>query len=143
MEARKPPRAGLGRKRGAKNKITAMMKGLAERAAAEGITPLDYMLRILREDPPQDWTVRQKLAWFSLRFEAAKAAAPYVHPRLASIEHNGKAAGPMVLNIVQFTPTMIAPHLVGPSNGSNNPSKQLAPPTLSASPVELPGARGA
>jgi hypothetical protein len=33
------------------------------------------------------------------RFEAAKAAAPYIHPRLAAIEHTGKGGGPVQVNI--------------------------------------------
>jgi hypothetical protein len=41
-----------------------------------GISPLDYMLAILRtEELPRD-----------VRFEAAKAAAPYVHARLSSTD---------------------------------------------------------
>jgi hypothetical protein len=31
------------------------------------------------------------------RFEAAKAAAPYVHPKLAQIQHSGKDGGPIEL----------------------------------------------
>jgi len=32
--------------------------------------------------------------WSEQRLEAAKAAAPYLHPRLQSIEHTGKEADP-------------------------------------------------
>ena len=43
------------------------------------MSPLDYLLSILRdEDQPQ-----------SARVEAAKAAAPYLHPRLAQVAHGG------------------------------------------------------
>jgi hypothetical protein len=35
-----------------------------------------------------------------VRFEAAKAAAPYVHPRLAAIEHAGNDAKPMRMVVV-------------------------------------------
>ena len=43
------------------------------------MTPLDYLLRILRdESQPQ-----------SARVEAAKAAAPFLHPRLAQVAHGG------------------------------------------------------
>ena len=51
------------------------------KAAAGGITPLDYMLGILRDDAKTE----------ALRFEAAKAAAPYVHAKLANIDANVKA----------------------------------------------------
>jgi hypothetical protein len=43
--------------------------------AASGATPLDYMLQVMRDEG-------QELA---KRLDAAKAAAPYVHPRLASV----------------------------------------------------------
>jgi hypothetical protein len=42
----------------------------------EGLTPLEYMLAVLRDE-----TVEPER-----RDEMAKAAAPYLHPRLASIE---------------------------------------------------------
>jgi len=34
------------------------------------------------------------------RMDAAKAAAPYVHPRLAAIEHGGNAEKPMRMVVV-------------------------------------------
>jgi hypothetical protein len=49
-------------------------------ALAEGISPLAYMLRILRDEEQDQAT----------RMDAAKAAAPYVHARLATIEHSGE-----------------------------------------------------
>ena len=43
------------------------------------MSPLDYLLLILRDEgQPQ-----------SARVEAAKAAAPYLHPRLAQVAHGG------------------------------------------------------
>lgn len=48
-------------------------------ALATGISPLDYMLSLLRN------TELPQLE----RFEAAKAAAPYLHARLAAVEHSG------------------------------------------------------
>jgi hypothetical protein len=67
-------RAGAGRKPGSG---LAKIDAAARRAAMEsGITPLDYMLGVMRAEgstPAQ-------------RMEAAKAAAPYVHARLAHIE---------------------------------------------------------
>jgi hypothetical protein len=57
-----------------------MSEKAREVAQAGGITPLDYMLGLLRDEslPPD------------MRFEAAKAAAPYVHPKLATTEHKGE-----------------------------------------------------
>ncbi len=54
--------------------------------------PLDYMLQILRDESNDTDT----------RFEAAKASAPYVHAKLASVEHKGDGGGPLVLEIVRF-----------------------------------------
>ena len=65
-------RAGAGRKKGSKTKLTE--EALAR--AGEGITPLEYMLTMLRDESLDALQ----------RFEAAKAAAPYVHPRLAQTE---------------------------------------------------------
>ena len=68
-----------------------------------GITPLEYMLQVMRTEPREDMEPREYMATFMLRFEAAKAAAPYIHPRLAAIEHTGKdgeALSPPILNVV-------------------------------------------
>lgn len=73
-------RSGSGRKKGA---VVTKTREIADRAIQEGLTPLEYMLQVLRdegEDPER-------------RFEAAKASAPYIHPRLAAIEHTGKDGG--------------------------------------------------
>ena len=64
-------RPGAGRPRGAKTKATVAK---AAEIAASGLTPLDFMLGILRNE---ENAIEQ-------RFEAAKQAAPYVHPKLAA-----------------------------------------------------------
>lgn len=70
-------REGAGRKPGAATK----MNEAARKAAADGgIMPLEYMLTVLR-----DTTLTQ-----ADRMDAAKAAAPYVHAKLAAVEHSGK-----------------------------------------------------
>lgn len=69
-------RSGAGRKHGSTNKIDQE----ARRKAVEGgITPLDYMLSVLRDENRPD----------DERMDAAKAAAPYLHAKLAAIEHTG------------------------------------------------------
>lgn len=76
-----------GRAKGTPNKASVAK---AEAVAASGLTPLDYMLSIMR-DPERMPDVR---------LDAAKAAAPYVHPKLAAIEHSGPGGGPIeVANI--------------------------------------------
>lgn len=75
-----------GRKPGTPNKKTAEVQKAVEES---GITPLDYMLKIMRDDSiPEDAELAQIIALAGLRFEAAKAAAPYVHAKLSSIEVN-------------------------------------------------------
>jgi hypothetical protein len=66
-------KTGGGSRAGSPNKATA--KREAE-IAASGLTPLDYMLKVLR-NPKKPHVERMK---------AAVAAAPYVHPRLASTQ---------------------------------------------------------
>jgi len=64
----------MGRPAGSRNKTSAYQRKVAE----GGITPLEYFLELLR-DPKADE---------AKRFEAAKQAAPYVHPRLSNVEQN-------------------------------------------------------
>jgi hypothetical protein len=64
-------RDGAGRKRGVPNKASAAREAML---SAAGLTPLEYFLNILRDESQAD----------DKRFMAAKEAAPYVHPKLAS-----------------------------------------------------------
>lgn len=79
-----------GRQKGTPNRATAAK---AAAIAESGLTPLDYMLQVLR-DPKQDYDVR---------LDAAKGAAPYVHPKLANIELSGNKDKPLHVSVVQFT----------------------------------------
>ena len=59
-------------------RVAAAPVSAAERLAAieaSGATPLDYMLQVMRDEGVEP----------AKRLDAAKAAAPYVHPRLASV----------------------------------------------------------
>ena len=69
-------RPGSGRKPGAATRKT---REAAELILAAGITPLGYFQGLLEGT----------LAFDEIKFEAAKAAAPYVHARLAAVEHSG------------------------------------------------------
>jgi hypothetical protein len=73
-------RKGAGRKRGIAHTRT---REIADGAAAAGITPLEFMLTLLRKPLPDGADAAVQSQHDSLRFEAAKAAAPYLHPRLA------------------------------------------------------------
>lgn len=78
-------RPGSGRKAGSATKRT---REIADKAAEEGITPLEYMLQVMRA-PSEHEDPRVQVAREAMRFEAAKAAAPYMHPRLQATEHSG------------------------------------------------------
>jgi hypothetical protein len=79
-------RDGAGRKAGSASTKT---RDIADKAASEGITPLEFMLEIMRSDTvPEGAEPAQVIALKAMRFEAAKAAAPYIHPKLSSIEMN-------------------------------------------------------
>ena len=71
--ARGGARPSAGRKPGA---ATIRTREAANTIAAMGMSPLAYMQGLI------DGTVE----YDEVKFEAAKAAAPYVHPRLAAVE---------------------------------------------------------
>ena len=91
-----------GRKKGSLNKRT---KEIMDKAAASGPLPLAYMLQVMRDEQAES----------QRRDDMAKAAAPYIHPKLASTEMTGKDGGPLQVNLVNY----------------NDPA-QLHPATLSA-----------
>lgn len=69
------PKTG-GRKKGSPNKAAV---ATAAEIAASGLTPLDYMLSVLRDENKSD----------DERAKMAAAAAPYVHPRIAPVDRDG------------------------------------------------------
>ena len=71
---KKPP----GRPKGVKNKRTIAREQDLANTIAGGLTPLQFMLKQMRDEENP----------MGLRMEAAKNAAPYVHPKLAAIDHN-------------------------------------------------------
>ena len=74
--ARGGARPGAGRKQGA---ITKKTREIANKASSEGVTPLEFMLQVMRDEDAER----------AERLDMAKAAAPYIHPRLAAVEHSG------------------------------------------------------
>jgi hypothetical protein len=74
----------LGRKTGGRTRGTPNKASTARQEAVSnsGLTPLDYMLNLLRTEnaKPED------------RKWAAQAAAPYIHPKLANVDI-GNAGG--------------------------------------------------
>jgi hypothetical protein len=83
-----------GRPRGSRNK-----RGIANIEAAQsgGELPLDYMLAVMRDTK----------APARRRDEMAKAAAPFLHARLASIEQHGSSD--MQLNTTNLRVSFVKP----------------------------------
>lgn len=80
--ARGGKRPGAGRPRGAVQRAT---KEARAKAAASGETPLDHMLRVMRNEKADE----------KRRDSMAVAAAPYVHAKLSATEVTGKDGGPV------------------------------------------------
>lgn len=82
-------RTGAGKPRGAKRRIT---EEAIERIAATGDeTPLEYMLRIMRNDGEAN----------DRRDKMAIAAASYMHPR--AVEVSGEDGGPLIVETISFS----------------------------------------
>lgn len=88
--ARGGKRPGAGRKVGA---ATEKTREIADKAATEGMLPLEYLLKIMRDEGADE----------ARRVDAAKAAAPYVHAKLSTIDHkttDGSMSPPSRIEIV-------------------------------------------
>lgn len=85
----KPGERRGGRKKGEPNKVTLAKEA---KIASEGLTPLDYLLSILRDEMLDRDT----------RMEAAKAAAPYSHPRLQTTTHEGNPDKPIPITHIEL-----------------------------------------
>lgn len=98
-------RPGAGRPRGGANKKT---REIADRAASEGITPLEVMLKAMRdayEGGNMDDAARY-----------ARDAAPYTHPRLQQIEQKSEVTVQKAVSDAPLTPDEWAAQ-----HGSNAP----------------------
>ena len=89
MSNRGGRRPGAGRPIGSKNQRTAE---IARVAAESGITPIEVMLGAMRELWAQGTPEAKREA-----AEIAKDAAPYIHPRLASIDQTIKEDRPFAV----------------------------------------------
>ena len=81
---------GSGRKKGSLNKAAAKRE---KEIAKSGKTPLQFLLDRMRENKAE----------MGERVDCAKAAAPYVHPKLASVELGGKNGGALIVEIVRYS----------------------------------------
>lgn len=77
MAQRGGRRPGAGRKKGSPNKATIERQ---KEIADSGLTPLEYMISVMRNESNT----------LEIRMDAAHKAAPYVHPKLANIDHTSK-----------------------------------------------------
>ena len=86
-------RPGAGRPKGA---LSKRREELARKALEADVTPLDVMI----------WAMNDAMQKKE-RDEAAKyaqMAAPYVHPKLASVQHSGDASEPLRLVVATGIP---------------------------------------
>lgn len=119
-------REGSGRKAGA---LTKRTRETAERALAEGLSPLDIMLQNMRHfqqvamdaeatlegltaeeitgqaATPDDQfklllaKAKQAAGLRQMATECARDAAPYIHPKLSAISHSGPDGGPVKIEL--------------------------------------------
>lgn len=96
-------RAGAGRK---VSSTTRKTRAIADKMVEDGeLTPLEFMLQTMRETPDDlrkqhksgkidtaEFVIRMR-DLIDRRYAAAKDAAPYLHPRLASIEAKVDSSG--------------------------------------------------
>ncbi len=105
-------KTGGGSRKGKPNKASAAK---AAEIAASGLTPLDYLLGVMRAPMPPE--LQEKLdedeknvaeiaillsGWHKRRMDAACAAAPYVHPKLNAIQHTGAGDEPLFAPIINL-----------------------------------------
>ena len=93
------PKTG-GRKKGTPNKPG--VKALAAKLAADGETPLEFMIRIMRSPMPtrikgqeEEAYIRKCWEHFNIQLDMSKAAAPYIHPRLQTTTIAGDETAPL------------------------------------------------
>lgn len=100
--ARGGSRSGAGRKKGQQSQKTTQRQELTERALATGKSPLEIMLENM------NWAQRRAeenslfgdgdgieavAGYRKLASDWAKDAAPYIHPKLSTVEHKGQIDG--------------------------------------------------
>lgn len=119
-----PSRGGVrknaGRKEGAATKKT---REIADREVENGLTPLEVMLNTMRiyvdeavafrKVHTEDGEIDPKanaaaLALLEKASEVAAKAAPYIHPRLASVEHSAKDPNAQQTSGVLVVPAMLS-----------------------------------
>ena len=97
-------RPGAGRKTGS---LTKRTRQIAEAVATQGITPLEVMMKVMRQLYEEAGNVQEeelgdkalaneaRIKLLNMAATVGRHAAPYVHPRLSAIEHTGKDGAPL------------------------------------------------
>ena len=124
-------REGAGRKPGVPSTKTLTRLAIAEKAASEGVTPLEVMIANMRHFhklaesaesviselshdkiaklPPEEQfkyllaEVKKAAGLRDAAQSCARDAAPYVHHRLSTMEHSGKDGAPILVEVVRFS----------------------------------------
>lgn len=100
MAAKGGARPGAGRKKGTgtgPKPITKARKAIAERILVDGdLTPLDVMIDAMRE-AHMVGNIRDAAGY-------AAMAAPYIHPRLATVNANHQGQVAVAVNVVSEFP---------------------------------------
>lgn len=95
-------RKGAGRKPGSATKKT---RQIADDLTENGITPLEVMIKAMTvfadHAKAMQADTETSLKLLASAAGIAKDAAPYVHPRLAAIEHSGAGGGPIKVKGVE------------------------------------------
>jgi hypothetical protein len=125
-----PAKAGPGRPKGSKNKRN---QEVLRNAQESGVLPLEYMLGVMRS--PETDAVR--------RDEMAKAAAPYLHPRLASVSHTGAGGGPIQTEELSAIPPQVRAQRMARLLGEAQPEPKGEADSESDGAVPDAGAEGA
>ena len=99
----------MARTKGSTNKRAQENLRIAKR---KGKTPLEYLLDVMNQDLPEDED--KKPAILAQKLDAAKAAAPYVHARLASVEMKAE----IIRDIRDITDTELAAIATGGGKGA-------------------------
>jgi hypothetical protein len=94
----KPGERRGGRVRGTPNKKTE--ERAAQFAAATGKTPLEFLIEIMNQSND-----------LGVKLEAAKAAAPYCHAKLASYDVNATHSGDLTVEIINFDGSEAGEHV--------------------------------
>lgn len=77
-------------------------------ATLEGLSASEFSEQIPANASPEEQfkfllaTVKKTVGLRQAAQDAARDAAPYVHAKLASVEHKGEGGGPLVLEIIRF-----------------------------------------